>query len=92
MTLPPKAAYVVRQGQSRKHECHWPGCQEQVPPAKWGCRRHWFMLPRKFRDEIWDTYRIGQEIDGTPSREYLEVARKIQIWISGQPPDKAAPK
>ena len=81
-----KAAYVRRQPQTRGHVCHWPGCGKQVPPAMWGCRPHWFKLPRAFRDEIWASYRIGQETDMTPSDEYLAVARKIDIWIAGQPP------
>lgn len=28
------------------HTCHWPGCTVEVDPKMWGCRRHWFMLPR----------------------------------------------
>ncbi|MGH8572085.1 MAG: hypothetical protein ACREX8_05860, partial [Gammaproteobacteria bacterium] len=49
------------------HTCHWPGCGKPVPPAMWGCREHWFRLPKLLRDEIWATYRPGQEIDKEPS-------------------------
>lgn len=82
--LPPKAAYVVRQGQTRKHHCHWPGCTKQVPPAMWGCREHWYSLPKNLRDRVWRAYRPGQEKDQRPSRQYLAVARDVQAWIQTQ--------
>jgi hypothetical protein len=37
----------------RGHHCHWPGCEVPVPPAMWGCRRHWYMLPADIRRLIW---------------------------------------
>ena len=64
-----------------KHTCHWPGCPKEVPPAMWGCKPHWFALPKHLRDRIWATYRPGQEITKTPSPAYLEAAREIQAWI-----------
>ena len=76
-----KVAYVKRQGQTRDHHCHWPGCDKQVPPAMWGCKAHWFSLPKRFRDRIWKAYRRGQEITMTPSPEYLQVAEEVQRWI-----------
>lgn len=65
-----------------KHMCHWPGCPTPVPPAMWGCKKHWFMLPKKLRDYIWETYVPGQEITKTPSLAYLDAARQVQTWIS----------
>lgn len=79
-----KADYVRSQPQSRPHHCHWPGCAAQVPPAMWGCRKHWFMLPSNLRSAIWKHYRPGQEVTMTPSREYLAVARQVQDWIKTQ--------
>lgn len=76
-----KADYVLSQGQTRPHHCHWPGCDKQVPPAMWGCSRHWFALPKALRDAIWRTYRPGQEKDFSPSRAYVEVANDVQAWI-----------
>ena len=64
-----------------KHTCHWPGCPKEVPPAMWGCKLHWFALPKHLRDRIWATYRPGQEITKTPSPAYLEAAREVQAWI-----------
>ena len=63
------------------HTCHWPGCAKAVPPRMWGCRGHWFRLPRELRDRIWSAYRPGQETDKKPSAEYLKIARAVQQWI-----------
>lgn len=76
-----KVRYVKTQGQTRNHGCHWPGCEAQVPPAKWGCTAHWFKLPKYLRDRIWATYRVGQERTMTPSREYVAAARDVEAWI-----------
>jgi hypothetical protein len=76
-----KVAHVKRAAQDRAHACHWPGCISQCPPALWGCRTHWYRLPQALRSRIWRSYRIGQERDGKPSAEYLQVAREIQQWI-----------
>jgi len=77
-----KIRHVLAAGQTRRHECHWTGCTAQVPPAMWGCKTHWFRLPKRLRDRIWATYRIGQESRGDPSPEYLAVAREAQDWIA----------
>lgn len=79
-----KREYVRSQGQTRKHGCHWPGCDKQVPPAMWGCKAHWFALPKSLRDRIWLTYVPGQEATLTPSADYLEVAHEVQEWIAGR--------
>lgn len=76
-----KRRYVRSQKQTRKHHCHWPGCEQQVPPAMWGCKAHWFKLPKALRDRIWRAYAPGQEVDMTPSAEYLKVADDVQRWI-----------
>ena len=76
-----KVAHVKRAKQSRGHTCHWPGCTRQVPPAMWGCKDHWFALPMRLRNEIWRTYKVGQEITMTPSDEYLKAADAVQEWI-----------
>jgi hypothetical protein len=76
-----KVAYVKRQGQVREHTCHWPGCDRQVPPALWGCKAHWYALPKALRDKIWRTYRVGQERTLTPSADYVAAAREVEAWI-----------
>lgn len=82
VTLGDKVRYVKGQGQTRAHDCHWPGCGRQVPPARWGCSTHWFRLPKRLRDLIWREYRVGQERTITPSRAYVEAAREVQKWIA----------
>lgn len=63
------------------HKCHWIGCPALVPPAMWGCKRHWYMLPKALRDKIWETYVIGQEVTMTPTQAYLDAAQDVEDWI-----------
>ena len=69
----PKVTYVLSQGQTREHT-----------PAMWGCKPHWFKLPQLIRNRIWSTYRPGQEVTATPSREYVAAAREAQAWRESQ--------
>ena len=82
-----KVRHVKSASQTREHQCHWPGCCKQVPPAMWGCSKHWFMLPADLRRRIWNSYRIGQEVDMRPSEAYLKVAREVQAWIKEHYPN-----
>jgi len=66
------------------HHCHWDGCKREVPPKLWGCKEHWFKLPKPLRDAIWKEYRPGQEITKTPSARYVAVAILVQAWIKGK--------
>lgn len=65
------------------HTCHWPDCDKEVPPAMWGCKSHWFTLPKWLRGKVWDAYVPGQEISKTPSEAYIDVAHEVQDWIEG---------
>ena len=76
-----KVKYVKKQKQTRQHKCHWTGCNKQVPPAQWGCKEHWFKLPKRFRDRVWQSYQPGQEKTLRVSEDYLTVAQDIQKWI-----------
>ncbi len=76
-----KVAYVKKQRQTRSHHCHWPGCGKSCPPAKWGCYSCWMRLPKYLRDKIWACYRPGQEVNMTPSREYVAAAQEVEEWI-----------
>lgn len=88
-TIADKVDHVRRAGQHRRHHCHWPGCNKQVPPAMWGCKGHWFALPKHLRDRIWKAYRPGQEQDQRPSADYVTVAREAQAWIAKSIKDSA---
>lgn len=79
-----KVKHVLAAKQSRNHGCHWPGCEAQVPPAMWGCKHHWFKLPKHIRDAIWAAYRAGQEDTLTPSSAYIKAARAAQDWITSR--------
>lgn len=64
-----------------RHTCHATGCDLAVPPKMFTCRRHWFRLPKSYRDAIWATYRPGQEVTKDPSPEYLEAARAAVRYL-----------
>lgn len=83
-TIGQKVDYVRNESLkgSGNHHCHWPGCERAVPPAMWGCKQHWFALPRHLRSKVWATYRPGQEVSKTPSQAYIAVAREVQEWIA----------
>ncbi len=83
----PKVTHVTRAKQTRRHGCHWPGCNRQVPPAMWGCKEHWLTLPKRLRDRIWWAYEPGQEDRMDPSEDYMAVAQEIQDWIARRWPD-----
>ena len=67
------------------HECHWPTCKESVDPSMWGCKKHWFKLPKRLRDRVWATYRAGQEVTKTPSAAYMKVVLEVQDWAFANP-------
>lgn len=50
----------------------------------WGCKTHWFRLPKFLRDRIWATYVPGQEIRKDPSQDYLDAADAADAWIREQ--------
>lgn len=84
-----KADYVrdkLRAGGVGDHHCHWPGCDRKVPPAVWGCKKHWAMLPKDLQRKVWAAFRPGQEETKTPSRTYVDVAREVQDWIRANHP------
>jgi hypothetical protein len=80
-----KLKHVLNQGQTRDHTCHWPGCEKQVPPALWGCTRHWYSLPSYLRTKVWAAYKIGQEIRMDLSDDYIKVMKEVNQWIENQP-------
>ncbi|MDH7973720.1 hypothetical protein QH494_16125 [Sphingomonas sp. AR_OL41] len=86
-TIAAKVDYVLGEARATDtggHHCHWPGCDAQVPPAMWGCKRHWYMLPAELRRKIWRTFKPGQEKSKTPSPAYIEAAREVRAWIDAQ--------
>lgn len=64
------------------HTCHATGCSARVPPEMWGCRKHWYMVPKPIRDRIWRTYRVGQCNDMNPPGEYLLAAKDAVVAVA----------
>ena len=65
---------MSRKNSVETHYCHAEGCKILVPPRLFMCKFHWYQVPKKLRDRIWEEYRPGQEIDKNPSKKYLKVA------------------
>lgn len=63
------------------HICGWPGCRRPVPLEMWGCKSHWFTLPKEIRDAIWQGY--GR--NGKLSPEWIAANDKALEWIRGIP-------
>jgi len=66
------------------HTCHAPNCPVEVPPKMFMCKPHWMSLRPSLRDEIWKTYRPGQEVTKDPSPEYLAAARKAIDYLAAK--------
>lgn len=71
------------------HHCHAEGCRVAVPPEMLMCKRHWFMVPKALREEVWRTYRPGQCDDKTPSEEWHKAAdaaiKAVSDWERSKP-------
>lgn len=64
-----------------QHLCHATNCETLVPRRMFMCKRHWFMLPKFMRDEVWDAYTPGQEETMDVSQRYFLVTRKAIRYI-----------
>lgn len=64
------------------HTCHARGCDERTPRSMFMCRRHWFMVPKRMRNQIWATYVPGQELTMDPSPQYLVATRKAIDYVA----------
>lgn len=63
------------------HLCHARGCEVPVPPHLLMCLPHWNMVATYLKAEVWRTYRRGQEVDKSPSREYLHAAHEACKYV-----------
>jgi len=64
------------------HTCHATNCNVRVPPEMFMCKSHWFTLPKRLRDKIWDTYRVGQCDDWNITKEYSEAAKECIKYLA----------
>lgn len=67
-----------------EHLCHAKNCNVPVAPKFLMCPRHWYMVPRLLRLEVWRLYRPGQEVDKRPTREYLDVMKRAIDAVAEQ--------
>lgn len=65
-----------------EHHCHAIGCDKKVPPARFSCRAHWYVLPQWLRNALWAVYRPGQEIDKRPTKIYILIQRRCVYEIA----------
>ncbi len=72
------------------HTCHAPGCKRLIPPRMFACTGHWYALPSRIRNAIWNEYREGQEIDKKPSVRYLAVQQLACAYLVFRPNDEKA--
>lgn len=73
------------------HHCHALNCTVNVPPRMHMCSRHWFMVPKAYRDILWAKYKPGQERRMDPSPAYLLAAARCVHAVAtkeGQPHDE----
>jgi hypothetical protein len=49
--------------------CAVPGCGDQIDPTRLMCRRDWHHVPKRLRDQVWRTWRSGQDAS---SREHQQ--------------------
>lgn len=72
----------IRKKPKPRHVCHAMGCEVKTPPSLFMCKPHWFMLPKRLQNAIWNTYVPGQERTKTPSVEYLTAAKEAIAWLA----------
>jgi hypothetical protein len=73
-----------------KHVCHVPGCMTPVKPDKLMCRADWALVPDLMRQAVYATYRPGQEVTKSPSREYVRVALEACRYVAALKKERIA--
>lgn len=61
------------------HNCPWPGCSQRVPRHLWGCKAHWYRVPRELRNQCTSAWRSGS------LGEHMEALEAIDDWLEGSP-------
>jgi len=57
---------------------------EIIPTKKWGCRAHWWRLPKVFRDQIIAAYAKAGDVRADPSEEYMKAEDAAREWAISQ--------
>ncbi|HEX9960573.1 MAG TPA: hypothetical protein VGB00_06555, partial [Pyrinomonadaceae bacterium] len=64
------------------HYCHAHKCKTEVPPRLFACKKHWSALPPNLKMPILANYRKGQEIDKTPTLEYIKAVNEAKLFLA----------
>lgn len=75
------------------HTCHADNCGVVVPRRMFMCKRHWYMLPKAMRDDVWALYVPGQERDwGKVTPEYLDHTMACIAFVAEKESASAPPQ
>lgn len=66
------------------HHCHARGCTKRVRPELLMCSKHWYMVSKKIRHLVWQTYRPGQCDDRKPGAEWMKAAHAAIAYVARQ--------
>lgn len=64
------------------HECHADNCDDPISPRLLMCKKHWRLVPEKFKHRVHKHYRGGQEVDKNPTENYLKAARDCIDYVA----------
>jgi hypothetical protein len=63
------------------HHCHAKECTEPCPPKHLMCAKHWRMVPQELQQQVWASYRPGQELDKRPSEAWMFAAKAAILAV-----------
>jgi hypothetical protein len=82
-TLQAKRDYVrAAPKEAGEHTCHALECEKHIAPKFFMCPSHWSKVPRSLQAAVWRHYRPGQEIDKSPTDDYLDVIYQAMIAVA----------
>jgi hypothetical protein len=58
------------------------GCEVEIAPKLLMCPAHWQMVPKSLQQKVWASYRKGQEITKTPSKDYVTAAMNAVRYVA----------
>lgn len=61
------------------HTCHAYGCNQRINPTLLMCLKHWRMVPKFAQNDVWATYRPGQEVRKDPSNDYMKAQQRARV-------------
>lgn len=69
------------------HLCAVPQCARHVHRSRLMCRKHWYVVPKAIRDQVWATWRSGQGAFSTEHKAavVLAVAAVLAIEAAARP-------